>query len=377
MKIVVDCRYVRIGPPDGISRYTIGIVTALARLHPVTLLVSDRGQLARLPGLPHVLVSGPTSLGEPWVARQVNRLEPSVVFSPMQTMGSWGRHYPLVLTVHDLIYYRHPQPPPRFSWPLRLLWRLYHLSWWPQRLLLNRADAVVTVSQTTERLIERHRLTRRRVVVVPNAGSSTPDLGLTADRSGSRSLVYTGTFMPYKNVELLVTALRELPGFTLHLISPITDRERRRLLQLAPDDSVVFHNGATDEDYLQTLSGALALVTASRDEGFGLPVVEAMAVGTPVVVSDIEIFREVGGSAALFADPDDPTAFAAAVLALTDPDEWRHRSESCRRQSQRFSWDTSAELLLTLLTETAVEADHGGQEPLPRHGRRRRSRHPA
>ncbi len=369
MKVVVDCRYIRLGPPDGISRYTIGLVTALARRHPITVLVSDLRQLDRLPDLPYVLVSDPTSVREPWVARQVNRLSPDVVFTPMQTMGSWGRRYRLVLTVHDLIYYRHPRPPARFGWPLRLLWRLYHLSWWPQRVLLNRADSVVTVSDTTRRLIQAHRLTRRPVTVVanapvpnapvPNAPDPLPTLPDRAssdapvDNSGSRSLVYAGSFMPYKNVGVLARSLHELPGFTLHLVSSITAAERRRLESLAPPGSVICHDGATDEDYDRTLRGALALVTASRDEGFGIPLVEAMALGVPVVVSDIPIFREVGGDAALFFDPDNPGALARAVIQLVDPAAWRHRSELGRDESRRFSWDTSAGVLLSVLVETA------------------------
>jgi glycosyltransferase involved in cell wall biosynthesis len=356
VKVVVDCRYVRVGAPDGISRYTVGLVTALAARHPLTMLVSDHRQLAQLPDQPYAMVSDPTSLREPWVARQVNPLQPDVVFSPMQTMGSWGRRYRLILTVHDLIYYRHPKPPPRFGWPLRLLWRLYHLSWWPQRFLLNRADAVATVSLTTRQLIHDHRLTRRPIAVVPNAAvplhptSAEPP----EDNSTSRSLVYTGTFMPYKNVDVLARALHQLPGFTLHLISPITEAERVHLEQLAPPGSIICHDGATEEDYHHTLRSALALVSASRDEGFGIPLVEAMSAGIPIVVSDIPIFREVAGSAALFADAADPSMFAAAVRQLTHPDQWRQRSNLGRKQSGRFSWDSSAERLLTLLSETAA-----------------------
>ena len=249
-------------------------------------------------------------------------------------------------------------PPTRFGWPLRLLWRAYHLSWWPQRLLLNRADAVVTVSETTRRLIEHHRLTRRPVTVVPNAADPPPagrpaEGAPTIDNHRSRSLVYTGAFMPYKNVELLARALRELPGFTLHLISAITAAQRARFDQLAPPDSIVYHNAASEEEYRRTLAAALALVTASLDEGFGIPIVEAMALGIPVVVSDIDIFREVAGSAGLFADPGDPSAFAAAVRRLTDREVWRHRSTLCHERSRRFSWDTAAEGLLALLAETA------------------------
>ncbi len=364
MKVVVDCRYVRLGPPDGISRYTVGIVTALARLHPVTMLISDLDQLARLPDLPYALVSDPTRIAELWVARAVNRLEPDIVFTPMQTMGSWGRRYRLVLTVHDLIYYRHRRPPDRFSWPLRLLWRLYHLSWWPQRLLLNRADAVVTVSDTTKRLIEHHRLTRRPVTVIPNAADPPPmtsPAGSSDETPGaagwaSRSLVYTGSFLPYKNVSTLAKALHELPGFTLHLISPITDVERARFVRLAPPDSVSFHDGATDHEYQHVLRGALALVSASRDEGFGIPLVEAMALGVPVVVSDIPIFREVGGTAALLADPEEPAAFARAVRQLTHAEEWQHRSAAALSQSRKYTWSASAERLLGLLSENRAGA---------------------
>ena len=223
MRLVVDCRYVTPGRHNGISRYTAGLVHALARLQPLTMLISDERQLAHLPAAPWVRVSAPTSIREPLVARQVNRLAPDVVFSPMQTMGTWGRRYPLLLTLHDLIYYRHPTPPPEFATPIRLLWRLYHLAWWPQRLLLNRADAVVTVSETSAALIATHRLTRRPVTVVPNAADPAPD---PSRLPRTRALVYMGTYMPYKNVETLVRVAALLPDHELHLMSRIAPASR-------------------------------------------------------------------------------------------------------------------------------------------------------
>ena len=87
----------------------------------------------------------------------------------MQTMGSWGRKYPLVLTLHDLIYYEHPAPPGFLPAPVRVLWRLYHKAYWPQRLLLNRADVVATISHTTAALMRKYRLTKRPVRIVGNA----------------------------------------------------------------------------------------------------------------------------------------------------------------------------------------------------------------
>lgn len=346
MKVLFDCRYTRVERHDGISRYTAGLVTALAQLTPVTMLISDERQLAQLPDLPWHRVSGPTSVREPLVARQVRRLRPDVVFSPMQTMGSWGRTYPLVLTLHDLIYYTDPTPPPEFAAPIRALWRLYHLAWWPQRVLLNRADAVVTVSQTTAALMARHRLTRRPVTVVPNAPDPAPD---TRRLPRTGALVYMGSFMPYKNVEVLARAIALLPDHELHLMSRVSDAERARLIALTGGGRLVFHDGASDETYRDVLRGATALVTASRDEGFGIPLVEAMGVGTPVVVSDIPVFREVGADAGCYVAPDDVAGFVAEVHRLDDPAVWERRSAAARERAAQYSWTTSARILLALL----------------------------
>jgi glycosyltransferase involved in cell wall biosynthesis len=357
VRIVFDARYTRIGRHDGISRYTAGLLTELGRLHPVTMLVSDHRQLEMLPDLPWQLVSSPTSAREPLVAHQVNKLRPDVVFTPMQTMGSWGRNYRLVLTVHDLIYYRNRTPPRDLPAPIRLLWRLYHLSWWPQRMLLNRADAVVTVSQTTRDLIARHKLTRRPVHVVTNAADAVAAIPADAEprtEPARRSLVYMGSFMPYKNVDTLVRAAALLPGYELHLMSRAGEKEQARLQSLAPDARLVFHEGASDEEYAQTLREATALVTLSHDEGFGIPLVESMSLGTPVIVSDIPIFREIGGEAALYVRTDDAEALAAAVTSLEEPGAWAARSTASVREAARFTWEASARHLLTVLTATAA-----------------------
>src|SRR4051794_19160750 len=199
MRLVVDCRYVRRdGRHDGISRYAAGITAALRRRAPLPVLIDARRRRERLPGLPWVRVRSVPPPLEPLVPLAVNRLRPDVVFSPLQTSGSIGRRYGLVLTLHDLIYYRHRTPPAEFAWWVRLGWRLLYLSFLPQRLLLDRADEVVTVSATVEEEIRRHRLTRRRVTVVPNAADGAP-LAAAAPGERSRSIVYMGAFIGYKD----------------------------------------------------------------------------------------------------------------------------------------------------------------------------------
>lgn len=358
MRVVVDCRYTRIGRHDGISRFTAGIVTELAKLHPVTMLICDRRQLELLPALPWQLAPSPTGPFEPLVALHVNRLHPDVVFTPMQTMGSIGKRYRLVKTVHDLIYYRHRTPPRDLPAPVRALWRLYHLSWWPQRALLNRADAVVAVSHTTAALIAQHRLTARPVAVVPNAADAPAADVLRRGRARGapeKVLVYMGSYMPYKNVDALVRAAGLLPDYELHLMSRLPPAEKERLRALAPRARLVFHDGASDEAYHSTLAVATALVSASRDEGFGIPLVEAMTMGTPVVVSDIPIFREIGGDAALYVDQERPDSIAAAVRALEDPAEWHERAARSIERASHYTWAASARVLLDALRAAAQD----------------------
>lgn len=355
MRLLLDARYTRTSRHDGISRYGASLAAALADLGApdldLALLVSDPRQLAVLPDLPHVRGPSPVSAAETATALVVNRYRPDVVFSPMQTMGSLGRRYGLVLTLHDLIYYDHPTPPTDLSAPVRAAWWAYHRAWWPQRVLLDRADAVVTVSRTTRELIAAHRLTRRPVHVVPNApqpGSMLSDDAALARLPGrEKLLLYMGSFLPYKNVETLLRTAARLPDHELHLLSGISPTRRAELKALVPAGArVVFHGGVDETEYTRLLGRAAALLTASRAEGYGLPLVEAMAAGTPVVCSDLPIFREVAGNGASFAAPDDDAGFATAVRALEDPVRRRAQVLAALARVRKWSWEDSAQTLV-------------------------------
>ncbi|WP_405216888.1 glycosyltransferase family 4 protein [Agrococcus sp. Ld7] len=353
MRILFDCRYVRFPRHDGISRFSAELVAGLAREHDVTMLISDARQRAMLPELPFLLGPSPTGPLEPLTAWRLRGVQVDIAYSPMQTIGAAGRAWPLVTTVHDLIYYRHPTPPRDLPAPVRLLWRAYHRSFAPQRMLLNAVDGVVTISETTRGLIERHRLTGKPVAIVPNAAAA---LGAPVEHRApaTKRLVYMGSFMPYKDVETLVRAAALLPDHELHLCSRIDAATRDRLRALAPGAAIVFHDGVADDEYAELLRSATALVHASRDEGFGIPLLEAMTLGVPVVVADTEIFREVGGDAAVYFPVGDADALARAVRDLEG--QWAERSRASLQRAAAFSWRDSATRLGTFLEEIAAAA---------------------
>lgn len=358
MKILIDARFTRTDHHDGISRYGASLIAATAKVADVSMLISDTRQLALLPDVPYTLINSPLSPLELFVARRVNPLGADVVVCPMQTMGSWGRKYGLVLTLHDLIYYEHPAPPGFLPAPVRILWRLYHKAFWPQRVLLNRADTVATISRTTEALMAKYRLTKRPVRIISNAPQPAQE-PRDPSAGADHSLVYMGSFMPYKNVETMVAGMAGLPDFTLHLLSRITAERRAELeIMVPPGAKVVFHNGVTDDEYAVLLKRTTALVSLSRAEGYGLPLVEAMALGTPVIASDIPIFREVGGDAASYVDPASPTDFAAAVQKLRDDAHWQDVSRRSVARAQEFSWDESAQQLVDVAHDIMARRSH-------------------
>ena len=93
------------------------------------------------------------------------------------------------------------------------------------------------------------------------------------------------------------------------------------------------------------------MVSASKDEGFGIPLVEAMQLGTPVVVSELEIFKEVADSAGTYFDADSPEKFANALNSLEDASQWRQKSALSVKQANEFDWYRSADALLKQFEE--------------------------
>lgn len=354
MKIFFDSRYIKTDHHDGISRYTTELGKALAKLTSITFIICDEKQLKFLPEkADFILIHKPTSPKEIFASLILNKYHPDVVFSPMQTLGTFGRKFKLILTLHDMIYYRHRTPPRDLNQILRALWWLFHSSYLPQRIVLNGADIVATVSETSKTDILNAHLTKRPVEVIYNAPQELKHLmdgPVKQDKKGPRNLIYAGTFMPYKNAETLIAAMKWLPNHTLHLLNRITpEREAELTAQIPKAAKVVFHHGVIDIQYAPLLQNNALLVTASRDEGFGLPVIEAMAVGVPAVISDMPVFHEVAGEGALYASSDSPKDFADKILKLNDSKIHFDLIKKGEKHVAKFGWDKSAKKLLDLM----------------------------
>jgi glycosyltransferase involved in cell wall biosynthesis len=268
------------------------------------------------------------------IPRFLRRVEPALIHF-LYVAPPFYRGAPLVLTIHDLSFASDRDLMDPFD---RTVFRTFV----PRSL--RRASRVLVGSHwTRQRLADRYRVPPEKVVVTPYGVDPifTPH-GPRAD-DGSY-LLFVGALQPRKDPLCAVRALALLdPELELVFVGPEKrggKDVRHEVARLGLQRRIRFL-GHVPKDRLSALyRGAACLVLPSRDEGFGLPVLEAMAVGTPVVASTAGALPEIAGEAAVLVPPRDPAALAVGVeQALADRDRLRALGlERCRR----FTWQETA-----------------------------------
>jgi glycosyltransferase involved in cell wall biosynthesis len=261
----------------------------------------------------------------------------------------------LVVTVHDLAFLRYPGMFPR-AW--RVLYRT------GLRATVNRADAILTPSRSTaEDLVSSTRADPAKLHVVPLA-ASLPQGALDAEDVLARLKVRgpyvlsVGTLEPRKNLVRLVRAYRRAAAsgipHALVLAGPLGWHHEPLMRELAlrgPGEIVM--TGALSADDLDAVYRAAdAFVYPSLYEGFGLPVLEAMARGVPTIVSSASSLPEVAGDAAIAVEPRSVRAIARAIeRVLGDVNLAEALASRGRARAERFSWDETARLTLEVYAE--------------------------
>jgi glycosyltransferase involved in cell wall biosynthesis len=279
------------------------------------------------------------------------RRPPDVLFVPAHVLPLW-RPRRAVVTIHDLGYIHFPEAhPPRQRLEL-------HLSTaWNAHV----ASRIIAISQATkDDLVRHYRVPEDKIAVVYHGVEPrfrpTPDPAAPA-RYGlpSRYLLYLGTLQPRKNLERLVEAYVRLPGDAPALVLAgakgwYFERIAAVIAKRGLGKRVLLPGYVADDDVPALLTGATALVYPSLYEGFGLPALEAMACGTPVLAADTSSLPEVVGEAGLLVDPLDVDAIATAMQRLlTDGALRAALSRQGRARAKRFSWDRCARETLAVL----------------------------
>jgi glycosyltransferase involved in cell wall biosynthesis len=283
-----------------------------------------------------------------------------LVHSLASTAPAWGR-FRRVVTVHDLIYRHYPEAHAGIrSLGMRVL----------VPLAVRRSDRVIAISEATRRDVVASLGTSEADIDVVPQGLGTPrrvepvaEPALREQLSlGDRPVLLSlSAKRPHKNIAALLDALARLEERPVLVVAGYptayerTLRERARALGIEEDVRWVGWLGPAELEGLWAISRAFAF--PSLYEGFGLPVLEAMARGVPVACSNASSLPEVAGDAALYFDPGDPRALADALAALLagGPEVERRRAAGIERAAQ-FTWERTARLTLESYRRTLSAA---------------------
>jgi glycosyltransferase involved in cell wall biosynthesis len=389
MRVGVDATPL-LGPRTGVGRYVAGLVEALAELPG-----GEPEELALIPltwrgtaDLPRVAPAAPRLrcgrrrvparlLQAAWAAAAFPPVEwlagPVDVFHATNFVAPPARRAATVVTIHDLTYLRHPEMVTAASARYRDL---------VPRALRRGATVCTPTAAVGAEVADAYRLPPDRLVVTPlgvgpawRAATPPDPAWLAANGLPERYLLFVGNREPRKNLPTLLAAYRELlaaggdrgtprgvPGGTrvpgtgrggsgsplppLVLVGPPGWGEALDLAGL-PAEAVRTPGYLPEDTLARVAAGAAALVFPSWYEGFGLPALEALACGTPVVASDLPALREVLGDQAELVPPGDAAALADALARVLEDPGGEPARAARRARAAAFTWAACARATLT------------------------------
>lgn len=334
--------------PTGLATYAINLIPHLP-IADLTLLASS-SFLPRLPvGLnyeevPANLTYEQGKLGHfrrlAWTQGQLPKLcsslKTDLLFAPVPELPL-GLRCPAVVMVHDLIPLRFPS---RTS-PLTYYFRYYV----PQ--VLRQARHILCNSEATARdLVSFFQVPSTKITPIPLAHDADHFRPVHATTATRPYFLYVGRHDPYKNLGRLIDAFAALPNyrdFELWIAGSADPRFtpllQTQVRELGLIDQVKFLDYVTYADLPGLISGALAMVYPSLWEGFGFPVLEAMACGTPVITSNLSSLPEVAGDVTILVNPEQTAEITAAMQALaTTPALRSTLSAAGLARASQFSW---------------------------------------
>lgn len=317
MNILVDNRWFG---ETGIGRYVNEVLKRKPDCHTVTYLNMDWK------------IKNPVS---PWLLGHAASHSTANLFWSPGFMPPAGCKIPYVVTVHDLIHLHYGTP----------LHRLYY-NQVIRRLLHNAASVFTDSEYSRDEILTWSGLSSERVSVISLAVDDSFCGEGNVFKPGYPYILYVGNRRVYKNIHRLIKAFgRAYINSEIKLV--LSGAEDPELLALARQagvaDRIVFLGRIEEEDLPSVYRGALAVAYVSLYEGFGLPPLEAMACGTPVLTSNVTSLPEVVGKAALMVDPSDVEAIAAGLTRISE--DGCLRTDLITKGLERvklFNWTTTA-----------------------------------
>lgn len=303
-----------------------------------------------------------TQLALPWRLYR-DRDRPDVFFTPTH-YGPRFCPVPSVVSIMDLAFLKFPQTFKKKDLVQLRSWGTYSVK---------KAAKILTISEASKNdIIEHYQVPERKIVVTyPGKREMTTPKKKTMPRAvkkkyqiGGDYILYVGTLQPRKNLERLIEAFGRVRkgGLDLFLVIAgkkgwLYDEIFEKVKEEGLEERVIFTGYVPDEDLPALYQAARCFVLVSLYEGFGIPVLEALSLGCPVVISNVSSLPEVGGEAAIKVDPESVADIARGIteaLSLS-PQKRQKLIEEGKKQAQKFSWEKCARETLKVLEEAAGE----------------------
>ncbi len=288
-------------------------------------------------------------------------IKPDILIQPYG-FCSLTSYVPQILVVHDLAFKHFPKFIPKHH--------LYYYRAFTKKFL-NKAKKVVTVSEfSKDDIIWQYQIAPEKINVIFSAAKNTfQPIDISAKQitkekysDGKEYFLFTGGIHPRKNLITLLKAFSlfkkwQRSNMKLLVAGRLAWQYEMVLEKLKTykyRDDVVLLNYLPEEELANITASAYALVFPSLFEGFGVPVIEAMQCGIPVITSNTSCLPEISGGAALYADPINADAIATQMLQLYKDESLRNKLiEAGVLQARRYSWDKTADLFWQTITELA------------------------
>lgn len=285
------------------------------------------------------------------------KVKPDLIYSPTHYIP---RFSPIkrIVTIFDLSYLYFPEMIPKAD-----LWKM--VNW--GKFGIENAEHIITISNFSKKdIIKNYKVSSEKITVAypgydKNIFKPTKDLKKTElikEKYGvsGKYVIYLGTIQPRKNLLRLIEAFKPIENLKLVIVGKtkglgregwMFDEILAKPAKLGIEDKVIFTGFVPTEELPYLLSDAETFILPSLWEGFGIPPVEAMACGTPVVVSKISSLPEVVGSAGLLVDPHSVTQIEQAIRTITTDKKLREkRIKMGLEQAKKYSWDKMAKTIL-------------------------------
>jgi glycosyltransferase involved in cell wall biosynthesis len=367
LNIAINCRHLLKGKLEGFGNYTYEITKRICENHKehTFYLIFDREFDVSFVFAKNCI---PIKIGPPtrhpiltlfWIRHQLHkalkRYKIDLFWSP-DGICDLNAEIPQIITIHDLNFEYHPEDSPKWvSW--------YYRRYYPQ--YARKANQIITVSDYSKNdICNCYNIDQKKISVVYNGVSN--EFGQisneekakyqTSYTKGKRYFIFVGSIHPRKNVNRLLEAYelfyKKNPEYQLLIVGSNMWRKQSLKVPEAIEQSVFFTGHVQMEILTKLMASAYALVYPPYFEGFGIPLVEAMKCGVPILSSDRTCLPEVAGNAALYFDPFDVVQMSRSMEEITTkPSKREELIEIGLKMARNYNWDQAASKTWKILQE--------------------------